>query len=61
MRIFFLNDRYQRQTLATLQFALTRDFKYLITSDDDFELMMNKIMKINDSWFHLGELDFLPQ
>ena len=45
-----------KQTLAALQFALTRDFKYLITSDDDFLLKMDVISKIDDNWFNLGIL-----
>ena len=46
---------YQSQTLAVLQFALTKNFKYLITSDDDFELLMNEISKLDDTGFYLGE------
>jgi len=52
------DDSYQNlptKSLAALQFALTKDFKYLVTSDDDFQLIMNDIIKIDDTWFHLGE------
>ena len=56
----FIGDKtgfiLQKQTLAALQFALTRDFKYLITSDDDFLLKMDVISKIDDNWFNLGIL-----
>ena len=45
-----------QQTLAALQFALTREFKYLITTDDDFSLKMDVISKIDDNWFNLGFL-----
>ena len=51
----------QKQTLAALQFALTRDFKYLITSDDDFLLKMDFVSEIDDTWFHLGILNLFQR
>ena len=51
----------QDQTLAALQFALPRDFKYLITSDDDFLLKMDLISEIDDTWFHLGILNLFKR